>query len=255
MNMITGVSINLVIPHLRPDLIFGGLNEKNISSSDKTSNTVRIYQLVFHESAHYLYASKAGSYFWAQLFASEISNNILIGDSYSDGSKPSYTAAKRIALVEGWATFCEIKITSSIYNKAYLAYILDDENNRRGKMYESKDEIIGFIENFNVYDRPMSAGNLDNKHWFMHGIMWDLLDNYNDIRLEISGRYNDDGATMINYIDASYNLGLSNINDVSPIFNRLDRTVEAPIELKNALISEYPLKEPEITTLFDSYGY
>lgn len=246
-NIISGNVISLVPSHLRPDLIFAGLNNKKVSY-DNRSNTIRIHQTVFHESGHYSHASKAGSWFWAQVFGSEISNQILEGDPYVDGSKPSFTAGKRIALAEGWGNFCEFKITSAIYGKAYMT-----PNGFSTGMY-STSNINTYMERFNVYDVPMTADDFDNHNWFAHGVIWDALDNSVD-NPTLSRRWNGNGTTVINSIVDNCYLGLSNSNNLSPIFNRLSGNVESPTQLKNALKSAYPSKQAQIEELFTSYGY
>lgn len=53
-------------------------------------------------------------------FASEISNQFVNGILYSDGSMPSYQAADRIALAEGWGNLTEFKIAQYYYGKAKI---------------------------------------------------------------------------------------------------------------------------------------
>jgi len=53
----TGLAISFVPWWLRPDQIYQGLRDKKINDTG-SSNTVRIHQLVFHESGHYSHARK-----------------------------------------------------------------------------------------------------------------------------------------------------------------------------------------------------
>jgi len=249
LNGIIGNGISLVPAHLRPDLIFGGLKDKKVSG-DYRANTVRIHQIVFHESGHFSHVLKVGAEYWTQVFASEISNKILYGDPYSDGSKPSITVGKKIAIAEGWAVFCEFKITSAIYGKAYMD----------GSFKSSSVDINlvdMYMNNFNVYDVPMTAQHYDNHHWFAHGVMWDALDKEKNSKS--SKRRNGNGEVVINdIIDECFLNGIdgnTNFNNMAPIFNQLNSNVDSPTELKNALINAYPDEKDAIIKLFDSYGY
>jgi len=186
LNGIIGNGIALVPPHLRPDLILGGLNKKKIVGNSR-ANTVRIHQTVFHESGHFSHVLKTGAWYWAQVFSGEISNQLLHGDPYHDGSNPSIAVGKRIAIAEGWANLCEFKIISAIYGKAYI-----------GGIFQSSYSVNTYMNNFNVYDVPMIPQYYDNKHWFAHGVMWDALDNTaND---STSVRMTGDGMFTINNI-------------------------------------------------------
>jgi len=248
LNGIIGNSIALVPSHLRPDLIFGGLNNKKAANGSR-ANTVRIHQVVFHESAHYSHASKTGSWYWAQVFASEISNKILHGDPYSDGSKPSLAVGKRIALAEGWAVFCEFKITSAIYGKTYIGggYYLSVFNSF------GMDEVNSYMNNFNVYDVPMTVQSYGNRHWFAHGVIWDALDDTTNN--SESKRRTGSGTPINNITDNCYLGNSSNPNNLYPIFNQLNSDVNSPTKLKNALKNAYTGKQDSINELFGSYGY
>lgn len=247
-NVISNVVVSILPAHLRPDFILAGLDAKK-EKEGGPANTVLIHQTVFHESGHFSHASKAGAAFWAQVYASEMSNALLNGgDSYGDGSAPSYTAGKRISVAEGWGNFCEFKITSVVYGKAYMGSI-------NGLNMYSNGTINTYMERFNIYDTPMSFTKYDDRHWFTHGVMWDVLDNVVDDPL-YSKRRSGDGSVIINGIDDKCFVGnTATPNNLSPIFDRLSSGVESPVELREALINAYPLHAKQILDLFVSYGY
>ncbi len=238
--------INLVPPHLRPDFFFQNLKNKTIKANGQ-ANTVMIHQLVFHESGHYSHASKAGASFWAKLFASEMSNTVDCNrNPYCNGSKPSYQAAKRIGLAEGWATLCEYKITSAIYGKARMKL-------SSGTGIFNTNAINAYMENFNMYTVPTS-NDFDDAHWFAHGVMWDVLDANEDSY----AKFLRDNGTFITSINDKCYLGDPNSpNDLSPIFNRLNSGVESGEDLGNALYHFYSnaTVKAQIYDLFKSYGY
>jgi hypothetical protein len=247
-NVVGGVAVSLVPSHLRPDFIFAGLNNKKIKEGGQ-SNTVRIHQTIFHESGHFSHAMKAGAGFWAQVYASEMSNSFLHGDPYVDGSKPSFQAGRIIGLAEGWGNFCEFKITSAVYGKAYMTPSSFGTN-----MYPTSN-INTYMERFNICDTPMTATKFDDLHWFAHGVMWDLLDNQVD-NTSISRRRSGNGTTIINGIVDNCFIGNStNTNDLSSIFNRLNSNIETPTQFRDALINAYPAQATPIRNLFNSYGY
>lgn len=252
-NVYGGFYIGLTPPHLRPDFMFRGLKDKKIGKEGGQSNTVRIHQLIFHESGHYSHASKAGPNYWAQLFAGEMSNALLYNnDPYVDGTKPSLQVGRIIGMAEGWGNFCEFKITSALYGKAYMT-----PSGYNTHMYLTSD-LNTFMERFNKYDVPMSVDTYDDHHWFAHGIMWDLLDNQID-NTNISVRRNGNGSLILNGIIDNCFIGNSNnSNDLSPIFNSLNSNIETPSQFRDALINQYssnPTLQSQIRNLFNSYGY
>lgn len=257
-NSISGNVISLVPSHLRPDQIYAGLKDKKSSTSNSKSSTIYIHQIVFHESGHYSHASKAGASFWAQVFAAEISNTIATtsisnnnSDPYRDGSQPSYQAGSVIGLAEGWGNFTEFKISQFYYGKAYIHSI-------NGLSMQNTTEINTTLENFNVYEKPMSSTRFKDASWFLHGIMWDLLDERNEIHVgtfTFSRRRAGDGTSLNNIIDNANISNVNNANDLSPIFNRLNSNVNNASDLRNAILSEYSSQSTEIGNLFKSYGY
>ncbi|POS00599.1 hypothetical protein Q361_1483 [Flavobacterium croceum DSM 17960] len=243
-NSISSIIINILPSHLRPDQIYAGLRPR--ANEGTTSNTIRIHQTVFHESGHYSHASKAGDWFWAQVFASEISNQFVNGDPYSDGSMPSYQAADRIALAEGWGNLTEFKIAQYYYGKAkiYSPYA----NYISGTL---STNITSTFENFNQIETPISITTYDDKHWFMHGIMWDLLDNNIDGTASIRRYGNGSPATQL--IDNAFIGNPNNQFDLTPIYDRLESNINNQSNLRNALITAYPNQASQIRILFSSY--
>lgn len=248
-NVVGGFAISLVPPHLRPDFMFRGLKDKKVKEGGQ-SNTVRIHQLIFHESGHYSHASKAGPNYWAQVFAGEMSNAFLYNnDPYVDGTKPSLQVGRIIGMAEGWGNFCEFKITSAIYGKAYMKSI-------NGQAMYSVSNINTYMERFNIYDVPMTEPEYDDRHWFAHGIMWDLLDSAVDGSQSVHRTGN---GNFVNYIIDNCFIGSSsNTNDLSSIFNRLNSNIETPTQFRDTLINQYssnPTLQNQIIVLFKSYGY
>jgi hypothetical protein len=115
-----------------------------------------------------------------------------------------------------------------------------------------------FMERFNIYDTPMSFTRYDDRHWFAHGVMWDLLDNQVD-NTSISVRRNGNGSLILNGIIDNCFIGNStNTNDLSSIFNRLNSNVETTTQFRDALVNQYssnPTLQNQIRNLFNSYGY
>lgn len=239
-NFVAGNLIALVPSHLRPDHIYAGLKNRNIKEGDPSS-TLLIDQLVFHESGHFSHAFKTGANYWANVFASEISNQIHQGHPYSDGSKPSLQAGKRIALAEGWATMTEFKTTLHYYKRAEILL-------STGKQLASN--INNLLEHFDVYDVPMRPSRFDDQSWFLHGIMWDLLDNNVD---GIESEHNNSNGIFINQIGDNVYLG----NSLSIIFNRLNSNVHNHNDFENSLLAAYPnpVTQELLAALFQTYGY
>lgn len=252
----SGLAISFVPWWLRPDQIYQGLKDKKISNTGN-SNTVRIHQLVFHESGHYSHARKAGSWFWANVFATELSNQIIEGNPYADGSKPSFQAGARIGIAEGWGTFTEFKITNFHYGKSYISAQGNTSAFFNANAIGNNNSVERFMENFNVYDRPMSLNRFDDRSWFLHGIMWDLLDNRNEIYLgsnSISRRRTGDGLSINNITD-NIDLSVSDDFNLSPIFNALNSNVDNQCDLLHTLRNNHPNLINELNQIFLSYGY
>lgn len=232
---LTSSLIRIVPSHLRPDHIYGGLKNKTYSNE---VNTAKIEQLVFHESAHFSHAKNAGSFFWANLFASEIGNSIVHDDSYHNGTKPTNRAGQRIALAEGWATAVEFRATEHYYGIAW-----------DGDTMTSYP--LGYMETFDMYTRPMTAVERDDNHsWFLSGVILDCLDNNVDntsIHLINGGNNN-----IINSINDHVNLGTYSM---FPIFRELKSSTHTGYDLRKKLAVDYSSQAEEINNLFISYGY
>lgn len=202
-------------------------------------NTARIEQTVFHESSHNSHARKAGATFWANLFASEINNDIQHGDPYHNGTKPTLNAAKRIAVAEGWATFMEFYMMNDTYGKAWSGGIWQNDP-------------VTFMENFDVYDVPMQIEIEDNRSWFLTGIFWDIKDSNND---NIAVHRNGGGVFQNNIID-DYSIGTG--SNLQSIFSKLTGSLNSAAALKNSLMgtgSGSASTAVKINQLFMSYGY
>lgn len=182
--------------------------------------------------------------------------NGIAGDPYKDGSQPSCQVGARIALVEGWGNFTEFKVTNFYYGKSYMQSINGFgfyNSNASG----SNPSIERYMENFNVYDTPMSSQRYDDRSWFLHGLFWDLLDNRNEIYIgdfTYSKHRNGNGDPLGNIID-NISFESSNQFNLSSIFNALNSNVEDDCDLRSRLTSNYPNLTTSINQLFISYGY
>ncbi|WP_395377034.1 hypothetical protein [Marinicella sp. W31] len=231
-NALAGFAIQLVPPHLRPDQIYSGLKRKKVNGQ---INTAKIQQIVLHESAHYSHAEKAGSYLWAKLFAAELANSFHHGDSYVDGSQPSYTRGRLIALAEGWATFLEYKAMNFYYDKAFEG--------------EESYDPVAHMEGFDMYTRPMSEDRSDNQSWFLTGLMWDIHDSSNDSSNRLRN-----GTSGANIGFLTDELHLQDQGVLYPVFRGLRSDVEDACEYGQYLENVYN-PGPAIETLFASYDY
>jgi len=255
---VSGSAISLVPWWLRPDQIYQGLKNKKVNNTGR-SNTVRVHQLVFHESGHYSHARKAGSWFWANVFATELSNQIFEGHPYVDGSKPSFQAGARIGLAEGWGTFTEFKITNFHYGKSYISTQGNTIAFFSATATGSNNSIERFMENFDVHDRPMSLQRRDDRSWFLHGIMWDLLDSNTEnfigtSNITYSRRHLSDGTSNNNIID-NIAIGTNDDFDLSFIFNALNSNVHNACDFEQSIINNVQGLDEPINELFLSYGY
>jgi hypothetical protein len=224
--------IGLTPRHLRPDMIFTGLENMKVGGLD---NTARIHQKVFHESAHFSHARKAGSWFWANLFAAEIGNEISHGDPYYDGTEPNLSEGRRIALVEGWGTFLEFKISEYYYGKTWVGYFASNPSS--------------YMDSFDMYTVPMTQPNDDNDHWFMTGLFWDLNDSGSEINNKLRN-----GQTGLPIGEITDNLS----TDIDFIFNFMKYNVRSGYDLKLQLMnyfSQNPYASSLINTIFSSYGF
>jgi hypothetical protein len=247
----TATAIGLVPFWLRPDMIFRGLEDKPISPSNSINSSIRIHQVVFHESGHFSHAKKVNALYWAKNAAAIISNSIATtnislqgGDSYTDGSQPSFQAADRISVVEGWGNFTEYKITSEVYGGAYDSGVY-------------RTDINNFMEDFDMFQRPMSANRTDVRSWFLHGLMWDLLDDRNEIisfgtTVNSELRFGNNSGRH-NFIEDNCSLTTDAFN-LAPVFNALDGNVEDGCDLYWRLRALFPARVNDLDELFVSYG-
>lgn len=231
---LTSSLIDLVPKHLRPDHIYGGLKDK--TGANGKANTARINQLVFHESAHYSHASKAGSWFWANVFASEINNQIAHGNPYHEGNTPTVGAGRRIALAEGWAALVEYRAMATTYGFAW-----DGDFNIGNP--------LNYMENFDMYTTPMTVNDDDQSNWFLSGVMFDCLDNQVDDDHWLRNGGNGDNIIEI---DDRVNLGTTSF---FPIFNQLTSSTHNGFDLKSKLMNSNLTQSTQINDLFKSYGY
>jgi hypothetical protein len=234
---------------------------------------VRCHQLVFHEAGHYSHARQAGQVFWAKNMAATISNSIaslstqnaspFIGgsDPYRDGSQPSFTAASRISLVEGWGNLTEFKITNFYYGKSFT----NAAGRRRFVDANARGTAISIesiMENFDMYQRPMNVRRRDDRSWFMHGLMWDLIDNRNEIETFLGSGDNlsnyllGDGTRVIWDIQDPVVLDpFSNPDDLGPVYRALGNQTEDGCDFYWRLVGQNPNQRIPLRTLFGSYGF
>lgn len=206
--------VNLLFRNLYPDLIF--------SISNSRFDTEYIDKLVFHEAGHFSHGLKAGNIFWGNFVQNELSNILNCNrNPYGDGTTPSISAGKRIALSEGWATFCEYKCMNYYYSGYNVEY-------------------------FNMETIPSS----EYENWFLTGLFWDIFDNVIDSNSKL---INGQTGALINYIED--NLQIGNINSLSSVYSKLTSTTNSGNDLKSKLITSYPSKSSQINKLFTSYGY
>jgi len=235
-NAIAAFAIDLLPSRLHPDIIFSGLKGRN--NTNGSVNTAEIEQRVFHEAAHYSHASQAGAWNWARLFASELSNSILEGDSYVDGSEPSFTAARQISLAEGWATVVEYKAMDDLYERSV------DGNN----MWVTDTE--AHIDNFDMFSVPYSFGRTEQFSWFLHGLFWDIV----DLPESATSDYRN-GTTGSNLNDINDPLFINSSSELYPIFRYLRSDVYTACDFGTKLVAGYPAQGPDIEDLFHSYGF
>ena len=186
------------------------------------------------------------------MFANELNNDIIHDDPYGNGSQPNTQAADYIALAEGWGTLTEFKITTYYYGKAFMDAALQLN-------FYNTNNIENLMENFDVYDRPMTANRFDDRSWFLHGIMWDLLDdnpeNYvGTSTITHSRRHSIDGVAL-NNIEDQINIGDGNPYHLTNLFDALNSDVKNACDLRSSIININPGLDNPINQLFISYGY
>jgi hypothetical protein len=251
-NFLTSIGsliVGILPNHLRPDHAYG-INSKRINN---IHNSLWIHQTVAHESSHSSHSYKAGTSFWALLVSSEFYNDSNFGGPYGNGMQPNPTRGDIISIAEGWAYFTEVKCSLFNYGKSHIR----DVQENLGQIYNLNTS-NNLMENFDVYDKPMSFTRTLTKSWFMTGIFWDLLDNNSDT---LSRRRNGTTNAQINLITDNYSIAINNNQLIlSPIYNRLTGNIRSANDLRQALVSHYGLTYPNqnfinLNDLFCSYGY
>lgn len=232
-NGIFSLLIGLVPSHLRPDFIFSGISGYK--------DTKKIHQVVFHEAGHWSHALQAGSWYWSKLFAAEVSNSMFYGGSYGDGTQPSASAGRQIALVEGWATLTENYIMQKFYSGVY--------NSPFSGSWQGNAKT--YLDRFDMNSVPMTRGTSTINHWFLHGLFHDLADDNEDG----NGKYieGDTSADTINSIDD--NVYVYDSRELYPIFRYLTSSVWDACQFGNKFVRGYTYDYQDIIDLFDSYGF
>ena len=231
--------MNVMERHLYPDMIL-------LYNSCDREDTKQIEQLVFHESGHFSHALQAGSRYWGKVINTYMDNIVSLGgDSYGDGDDPDLAGGRLIALVEGWATFCEYAVLKGYYT-SFTSWDCPDNP-------PHEIDITPYMEGFNMYTVPMTAtGRRDNKDWFLSGLIWDCID---DSKKEPDTRLFN-GQTGLSIRPIIDNLRLSRISGYyAPVYDRLTDAVRNGYDLKKALTGAYPHLSYQINELFYSYGY
>lgn len=223
--------LDITSSQIYPDLFF------SIRTSAKT---MEIEQLVFHESAHAIHAEQAGREFWAKFVRRTVENIVSTEDDdpYGDGTSPSGWSGQNIALCEGWANFMENKVMYDLYH--------DSENN---------------LEKFVMVTVPTKYKGIEEegfpnmgRPWFLHGLMWDLVDIDEDPVKLLNGKNGENATDGDAIIDQVY-IGRSVSDGVRLLFNALGSAQSTGGYLRDRLKRQHRLKAVEIEKLFKAYGY
>ena len=240
-NRIAVGAINLVPNRLQPDIIFSGLKGRN----DVTGNvsTLEIDQRVFHEAGHFSHASRAGAWYWANIFSSELVNHFVQGDSYADGIKPNRSAGERIGVAEGWATLVEYKAMESVHGGA-----IDSSNTL-------ETNVANIVDDFNMRSVPMIQNRADEDSWFLHGLFWDVIDDEEPQGTEYLNGVS--GLPIENEFNGSIsdNVAVQHAKELFPIFRFLTSSVANGCSFGDRLVDAYPEQGPQLEELFHSYGF
>lgn len=203
-----------------------------ILNYDKNDTKERCERLAFHEFSHALHARQAGQEFWA-IFVRRTVDNILAQNSnpYGDGTQPSAWSGQNIALCEGWSNFMEHKMMTHYYPNNFDWYSLE-----RFRMHTVPTNIDN--DNFPI--------NGFYRGWFLHGLMWDLIDDAVDTNIELRNGMN---HTVIG------RGGVDNVQiSINQLFNALQRGTDTPVDLKRRLKEVVPAQANQIEQLFNAYG-
>ncbi len=191
--------------------------------------------LVFHESAHAIHALQAGAEFWVKLSRIELDNILENGKPYSDGTKPNAWSGNNIALCEGWANFMSNKMIYDLYEK---------------KEWEEYN-----LEYFTMYTVPFTLKNIDRQkgHWFLHGLMWDLIDGNSDTIKLFNGETN--RSIYKNNNTDNVNISTYTKSGVKALYEMLGSGVSTGKDLKDKLKQKHPKQAIAIENLFNAYNY
>lgn len=212
--------LNLLSENLYPDIVF---------SPRIDASTRGIEKLVFHEAGHFSHGVKVGGNYWGTFVRAELENILSSSDKdpYLDGTQPTNSLGKRIALCEGWADFCCYLNFNHYYDNCYF-------NN---------------IEKYTMRTIPGTIRS-DFNSWFLTGLFWDIVDNHPE-----------SNSRLINGIDESFinniidNVSIGDLNNIQPLHLCLISSVTDANSLKNALKTAYPNKSSLIDQLFNRYGF
>lgn len=224
----------LGLKHLYPDLTLTyGIH-----------TTKKIDELVFHESAHFIHAIKAGGDFWKEAANAQAKNIANLGEPYGDGTKPNTVKADLINLTEGWANFLEHRIMIDAYNTqhGYPNYVANSIRNEYGRMEKFYMRTPPFNNAIDFYSDGMEG-------WFISGLFWDLYDTNDDSVIRYQGEQNS---------NLNNGIGISKENvegDIKAIFDLMTRNVVNPVDLENAIKQKYPEISQRVDNLFALYGY
>ena len=234
---LTAISLplNLVVHFIVPDIYI----------SYNSFDTDKIEQLCFHEFGHYSHADHTSHGYWADVIDRQFNNiNSLSGDPYGNGTQPTVWSGNLIALVEGWATLMEGMVMKYYYN---------------GQWYgpsSTMTNVDSDFEKLNYQRVPSNINTPSTRSWFLHQLMWDLLDDSQDY-LNPS-----QGTGVIEPIPwylpihtVEDNVCISNGTYLSPepIFELLTSGTENAQDLKAELLSQYPGLANEIDDLYNFY--
>ncbi len=236
--VVAPIAFSLSLLVWKPDLVF----------QFRGYDTHKLDQLCFHEMGHYSHGHKAGYQFWKDLVVAEATNIFNLNqDSYGDGTDPSSTKGKLIAICEGWGNFIEILFTGEEYSDTYYRYSSDFTPSAATSDLEDLD-----------YTQPPSntAPGLHTSSWFLHQLYFDILDDgidHNSINSRTRILSPDPNSSIIR--TAFDELYISNGSYLSPepIFHELDGDLREVEDLRTELLSTWPSQANEINGLFDSY--
>ena len=166
-------------------------------------------------------------------------------DPYGDGTEPTATKGKLIAICEGWATLTEYLITSQEYSDTY--YINSTATGTATDNLEAMD-----------YTQVPSSSSPTSyfRSWFFHQLFFDILDDEIDSNSLSTGTdiyRKDPGSSLLRKADDQLYITNGTYLSVEPIFDELDSDLREIEDMRSALLLSYPSQANEINDLFDSY--